>query len=244
MVGDYWSYSTWEGSEQRGQLTSGADACAEMRTRTTYVPMTGSEMLSLFRKIHPEGLPTQLEQAAAASGSLFADRTFLIGIQLRTPTQDILGQIGAARDLRQAADAIVEDAAIIWAPGRGTSIRNMLVTGEIDMSAMMTMMGELLPQMWGQWMQQLPQVLPGLLPGLFPGGTIPGSLFGHQTATKSLAPGSADTGLPITDDVGSSQDTSDPLVPSPRKSTLTGPIAAVAGVGLGALLVWWAFQQE
>jgi len=202
----------WEGSEQRGRWAPNAEPCAAIRNRTVYHPLTGQEMLNLFGKLTGGQLGPTLAQAANYSGPIFRDRSFLIGIQLRKGDQDLINRLAAAQDMLQAIDAAVEEAAIIWAPGRGTSIRQMLVTGQIDQAALLTMINELMPKTIQDWTN----VIPGL------GQSVPQLLnqtqdiwapFAQQFLGGSVgsSPGAQPVGMAVTDDVGSSLPPQNPL---------------------------------
>ena len=148
----------WEGAAQRGELAPGAEACAGPRQRISYLPMRGKEMLELFR-LAGGALPPQLAEAARF-GAQFLDRDFLIGVEARPPDPRLGAELARALDLLAVARALIADIAIVWAPGKGASLR-FLLEQPLDggkLVALLTVMApDLLPSM-------LPQLLPALIP--------------------------------------------------------------------------------
>lgn len=146
----------WEGAPQRGQLFTGAEVCAWPRQRTAYVPMTGREMLALFRLAGGQ-VPPEFK-AAEQVGEPFLDRTFLVGIMARPP-----GPIPGGSDLMSVVHGLTEEIAVIWAPGRGASLM-FLLDQPIDSARISALLATMLPDL-------LPELIPGVqgwLPGLLP----------------------------------------------------------------------------
>lgn len=197
----------WEGSEQRGAMFPGADACIVNRVRTMYAPMTGAEIVELGKRLMWGNIPQLLEQASQLPG--FMQRSFLIGIQAREPSGGLLATLGSG-NVFAAMDALVEDLALIWAPGRGISLKAGIMSGHLDVNALMTAMADVLPSMVNDWMQNLPGLLGNVLPGLLPGGLFP-QVQQRFVGSSGAAPRTLLMGLDITDQVGDQLPPEDPL---------------------------------
>lgn len=191
----------WEGAPQIGSPQPGDEPCAIPRGRIAYLPLTGKEMLELFELVGGS-LPPQLAQAKAA-GSAFMDRSFLVGVQARPVTA---ATVGNTADPLALARALTEEAALIWAPGKGASVLFLLeqpIDGAKVNALIQAMMPDLLPDLLGN----LGNILPGLIPP--PTDPIWGQLLGGLVPTVSQAAGAPvqpgtppTTGLPIVDQPG------------------------------------------
>jgi hypothetical protein len=200
----------WEGAPQMGTPQPGDEACAWPRARIAYLPLTGKEMLALFEMVGG-ALPPQLQQAKNA-GPAFLDRSFLVGIEARPATA---ATIGNTADPLALARALTEEAALIWAPGRGASVRFLLeeqIDGTKVNALLQAMMPDLLPELLGN----LGNLLPGLIPG--PNDPIWGQLLGglvptvpRSASASTVQPGTPPTtGLPIVDQPGGTLPTEPP----------------------------------
>jgi hypothetical protein len=234
----------WEGAVQRGELAPGVEPCALPRQRISYVPMRGTELLALFRLAGGQ-LPPQLAEAARFGGA-FLERDFLVGVEAKPPDPAVLGQLARSVDLLAIARALVQDVALVWAPGKGASVR-FLLDQPLDGSKIIALVTVMLPDL-------LPSMLPTLLPQLIPPPNDPlwGTLFGTlgQVLGPRPAPlrgfGQAEPGTPPTTGVavidrpGSELPTDPPPIRGLKptsSSFVIGIGAAVLAVGL--LAVYW-----
>lgn len=236
----------WEGAAQMGVLFSGAEPCAWPRTRTSYTPMKGREMLEMFRAVGGT-LPPSLEQAAQF-GAAFVNRDFLVGIQVRKGSPELSRAIAQATDMITAARLAIEDIALIWAPGRGGSIKFML-DGQLDptklaaliQSMMPDLLTDLIPQLPAM-LPNLPAMLPNLVPWLFPtqGQIMPFAGLGAFGATDGGQPGTPPTtGVTVVDVTGSELPTDKP--PIDRLETLKTPRGMALVLGAAAAVLTTAF---
>lgn len=224
----------WEGAPQVGALFSGAERCAWPRQRTAYVPMTGQEMLEVFKRVGGT-LPPQLEQAARF-GAAFIQRDFLVGIQLKAASPQLSTQIAQASTPLEAARLAIEDMALIWAPGRGASVL-FLLDEQFDPAKLTALLGSMMPELIGDI--GLPAILPQMLPWLLPSQQqiMPfaglGGLSGYSGL--GLEPGTPPTtGVDVVDQPGDELPTDPPPIEgidvrSPR------PVALMLGAAAAAL---------
>lgn len=232
----------WEGSSQAGLLVPGAEGCAPMRTRTSYIPMKGSELLALFKTLGGQ-LPPQLAQAAQF-GAQFVQRDFLVGVELRPTPLASIPALQTNADLLGLARSIVEDIALIWAPGKGESVR-FLLDENLDASKIVALFTRMMPDLLGE----IVPGLPGLLPGLLPPATdpiwttifttvgqvmVPTQGFGAIDASASSPHTPPTTGSDVVDRVGTSLSTEPPPIQAPKsKLVIAGALAVAAVVAYG-----------
>lgn len=195
-----------------GQPGVVADSCAWTRSRTAYFPTTGQGLIDLMRTVGGGVLSPQLQQMAQLGGTVFANRSFVVGLEFR-PQPDwskMPGTLGTMQDLQKLADAMLAEAALIWAPGQGISIRQMLVTGQVDPAQLTALMQGMMPGAIDDILKSIPgflQWLPGLMQGVPPSNVM------HRLDGSSSpnAPGTApSTGLAVVDNPGTMQDTAPP----------------------------------
>lgn len=220
----------WEGAPQEGTPKPGDEACAWPRANIAYLPLTGKELLSLFEMVGGQ-LPPQLQQAKSA-GKAFMDRSFLVGVQARPATA---ATIGNTADPLALARALTEEAALIWAPGRGASIR-FLLDEQIDGTKMNALLQAMLPDLLPDLLGNLGNILPGLIPP--PNDPIWGQLLGGlvpmvpRASGGTVEPGTPpNTGLPIVDQPGGQ------LPKEPPAGLDLGGGVARFGWGLAALVI-------
>lgn len=248
-----------EYSEQIGNIPPGSapsDACGFARRRTIYVPMTGEQALAIFNALFKGQLPPEMGTWMQMGGQLFANRSFLIGVQLFQTMQISLPQLATTTDLLTLARAIIEDVVLIWAPNQGASIREMVLSGKVDPAQLMVLLQQIMPTALGDIMTQLPgwigQQLPQILqqfppPPGFDLGSILGGIFGknEQGAPKSQLVQSPSTppttGLRVVDAPEAQQDTTPPPAIAATAAPGTGasiliPVAIAAGVALLAVI--------
>jgi len=165
----------WEGSVQEGFWRQGAEGCAGPRQYIGYVPMTGQEMLSLFRSAGGQ-VPLELQQAEQY-GKQFMQRSFLLGIEVNSNPPS-LQEMGGLQNPIELARKLVHEMALIWAPSRGASIK-FLLDDYIDARKVNGLIVQMMPDL-------LKDVLPGQLPGLLPpaGDPVWGQILG--TAQQML----------------------------------------------------------
>lgn len=235
----------WEGSAQNGDLLPGVEfpdveRCAAMRKRTSYIPMTGAEMLELFRTVGGQ-LPAQLE-AVAALGTQFVQRDFLIGVEMRATPLAQMPPLQTNTNLLALAKAVIEDVAIIWAPGRGESIL-FLLDQPLDGTKLTGLIGRMMPDLLGEVIPGLPGLLPGLIPPpddpiwgtIFATiGTAPlqglGSLTSSRSARSPHTP--PNTGSDVVDRVGTTLPREGPPISGGTADVLaTLAVAAVIAAG-------------
>lgn len=211
------------------------DACSDSRKRTMYAPMTGREMMNLFKLLDPQHqLPPQLVQIAAMAPAMFLDRDFIVGIQLK-PLDNLPGFLGTMGQWTQmpSATAVVDDVALIWAPGKGASVLNLISGGPIDMNAVAALITQMAPDLLGGLgaIPGLAQALPGLLQQYAgPLATVFGSTQQKPTPNFSPSPSPAPVGNKLADTpapvLGSMRDPAPPL-PAGSKIVDTGaPVGA------------------
>lgn len=248
-----------EYSEQLGNLPPGSapsDACGFVRRRTIYVPMTGEQALIVFNALFNGQLPPEMATWMQMGGQLFANRSFLIGVQLYQTMQISLPQLATTTDLLSLARAVIEDVVLIWAPNQGASIREMVLSGNVNPTQLMILLQQIMPTAFGDIMAQLPgwigQQLPTILqqfppPPGFDLGTILDGIFSktEQGAPKIQLVQSPSTppttGLRVVDAQESAQDPTPPAAIEAASAPGTGaaillPVAIAAGVALLAIL--------
>lgn len=237
----------WEGSVQKGYWQRGVEGCAGPRQYIGYVPMTGQEMLTLFRGLGGK-VPTELQQAEQY-GKAFLDRTFLLGIEAASAPK--LQEVANTSDPLALARRLVHEMAIIWAPNRGASIR-FLLEPPVDASRVNGLIVQMMPDLLGD-------VLPGSLPGLLPpaGDPIWGQILGTAqqmlpwlqgangfgfsgfgvvsglgSGDGTVQPGTLpNTGIPVVDTPGAELDDKEP----PGVSELSGGGVPIWAWGVGFL---------
>jgi hypothetical protein len=239
-------YAIQKGDPQRpGQAP---DACWRTRMYTGYFPTTGAELLEIMRAIGGGVLSPQLQKMAEIGGQVFANRSFLVGISLREQLDrsKMPTDLATMADMMKLVDALVADMVLIWAPGQGVSVHDMIITGQIDPATMQALVAGLMPGGVEDLLGTLPGLLPTLLPGLFPGtqgfgaSVTPENIAAYATshmAVSRSAPGEPlATGLAITDQQGSSlpkaaPDGVDPVDPA----GISGPGGIYLALGALAL---------
>ncbi len=235
--------SMWEGSQQQGDPRAMTNVCDQVRSRTAYVPLTGDDLVKLLGKLSNAQIP------AAFIPTLSNIKSFLVGIQIHPQIQlsDLMGSI--------------EEIGIVWEPGKGISVKNMVLSGQIDISQILALLGNLLPNIINDWFGNLPNAFEQILPqlpqinvdqiindmGNLLGGALPLDLF-RQNWNSQLGPSIPKTGLDVTDKpVGSTE----PAKPDTRiedeikktyEQTDTTTLAAIA-LGITAL-IWFAFKKR
>lgn len=202
---------------QMGTMPPGvavSDPCAFIRARTVYTPMTGQELQELMKLLGGGFVPPQMAELIKLGGQLFANTSFLVGWQMRDRVT--MAEFPTSLDpqsLMRFADAILEDVAVITAPGQGVSIRDMVVTGTMDPAKLIVILQQLNPEAWGDLWQNLPgwvqQNLPGLLqvlPQIDLGGIF-GALGGIATQQQLVQSANLpnNTGYDVVDKPASEQ---------------------------------------
>jgi hypothetical protein len=176
----------WEGAPQEGVFQPGDEICAGPRRQIAYLPLTGQELLDLF-ELYGGGLPPQLQQAKLA-GTTFLDRSFLIGIEARPAT---VATIGNTADPLAVARALTEEAALIWAPGRGASVR-FLLEEQIDGAKLNALISAMMPDLLPDLLGNLGNILPGLIPPpddpIWGNGDAPGHRDARRRQGRIRAP--------------------------------------------------------
>jgi hypothetical protein len=152
--------------------------CAATRSRTCYLPMTGRKLLDMAKMLGGMGgpqIPAEWLQMAQYAPPMFLDREVVIGFQLKSSNMgDLIATIAPVLTGYQpgqplnpmAFTALFEEAAVIWAPGKGASILGLFKNG-VDPAALVALLTQMAPDMIGQWtslippeiMQQLPQIM-------------------------------------------------------------------------------------
>lgn len=240
---------------QRGDYSqSVANRCAWIRLRTAYVPVTGREMIEIMKLVGSGTLDPQMQQMVQVGGTVFANRTFIIGFEFRqSPDRNKMpNTMGSMADLQKVLDAMVEDVALIWAPQQGMSIRDTMVTGQLDPAQLQRLIQALAPEAVDDLWQQLPAMIPGLL-GMI-GGTRPMNVTSRlDAAPRNFASPSTPptTGLRVVDEVGGAQDATPPTT-QPSGSTAAvgegmqdpGVYLAIAGVLFGTFLIWHGYRTR
>ena len=231
-----------EYGQQRGLLgTAAVDACSDLRQRTVYLPMDGKSMTQMLNLLYNGQVPAQLDQLIKSGGALLANRSFLVGVRLfKTPSVP-LGQLLNMTNMLQLAQALVEDIVLIWAPGQGTSIRDMVLSGTIDVGKLSAILAAIAPDAMGDLLSQLPAVvsqqLPQLMQQLPDLGALLGSVLGGLSAPKSQLVASpqtpATTGLAVVDQRSDQQNTTPPVGPE----ATTTMSAKQAGLWLMGIVV-------
>lgn len=235
-----------------------ADPCAWWRLQTGYIPTTGAQMIEIMRAVGGGVLSPELQQMINMGGTIFANRTFIIGFEFRrTPDYSkIPTSFGTMQDLQKVVDAMVADVALIWAPGQGMSIRNMVVTGNIDPAQLTQLILGTAPGLVNDLLNQVPNLLPAL--GTLLGGSQPMNVTSQLDVKHSFADPSTPptTGLKVVDEVGDAQDPSPPTEPPSEPSEQPSqPAAATAGdnmgiylaigaVLLGGVLIWRGYTTS
>lgn len=230
-----------EYNAQRGSLPGPgvlAEPCSLERYRTFYVPMTGAQIIEVMRMVGGGVLDPQLQQMIEVGGNLFADRSFLIGFETKAvPTlQNIPPGLTGNAAMKALLDAMIEDLALIWAPGKGVSIRSVLTTGTLDPQALAALINGLAPDVIGDFFKGLPAIIPGLIPPL-------GSMNvtqGLDAAPRSFSDPSTPptTGLQVVDQDGSAQDD------TPPTEKAEGQAVGIVLAGIGAALLFVLFMQR
>jgi hypothetical protein len=236
-----------------GEPGTVADPCAWWRLRTAYLPVTGSEMIEIMRLVGGGVIDPQLQQMINIGGTVFADRTFIIGFEFhQSPDWNKMpASLGTMQDLLKVMDAMLAEVALIWAPGNGMSIRNMVVTGQIDPAQLQQLMTALAPEALNEWWKHIPNLLPALGPLL--GGSQPMGVTSRlDSAPRSFADPSTPptTGLKVVDEVGDAQDVTPPTEPPAAPATVgegmddAGIYLAIAGVVFGGFLIWHGYKTR
>jgi hypothetical protein len=236
-----------------GEPGTVADPCAWFRLRTAYLPVTGSEMIEIMKLVGGGVIDPQLQQMINIGGTLFAGRTFIVGFEFhQSPDYNKMPtSLSGMQDLLKVFDALLAEVALIWAPGQGMSIRNMVVTGKIDPAQLQQLMTALAPEAIDDLWKQLPNLLPGLLPLL--GGSQPMNVTSRlDSAPRSFSDPSTPptTGLKVVDEVGDAQDVTPPTEPPAAPATVgegmddPGIYLALAGVVLGGFLIWHGYKTR
>ncbi len=228
----------WEGAPQQGEIQPGyaIESCAYVRDRIAYTPMTGTEMLELLRSTGGT-VPPELEQAAQFA--TFLKRSFLLGIQVRKASAGVL----ASGDMMAMAKAAIEEAVLIWAPGKGASVR-FLLDGS-DPAKLMALIAAMAPDLLPEILPNLPNLLPGLLPWVFGSGSqiAPKQLagFGQAPSTAMPQPGTdPNTGLPVVDNKGKDLPKDKPPIGGLKLPSFT-PTTIFIGAVAAALLAAFAY---
>jgi hypothetical protein len=228
------------------------DPCAWSRLSTAYLPVTGKQMIDIMKLVGGGIIDPQLQQMINVGGSLFSNRTFIIGYEFST--QPSLSQIPSSmntqQDLLKVLDAMLAEVALIWSPGQGMSIRQMLMTGKIDPVQLQRLMAALAPEALNEWWKQIPNLLPALTPLL--GGAQPMHVMGNLDVKQSFSDPSTPptTGLKVVDEVGDAQDTTPPSEGASR-STVTGEgmddaslYLAIGAIVFGGFLIWHGYRTR
>lgn len=192
-----------------------ANSCELVRRGTVYTPLTGKELNDLMHALGDGVVPPEFAKIVHTGGHLFANTSFLIGWQLRrNPDLGKLQALSTPQDLMRMLDETLEEVVVVSAPGKGVSIRQMIVTGTVDPAKLILILQQINPSAWGDLIQQLPSLLPGLLQQLpplpFDLGGILGALGGanvqHKLVKSAQMPN--DTGYSVIDKPGDEQDDS------------------------------------
>lgn len=241
---------------QQGDLSSvPLPPCAYLRTRISYMPMTGEEMIAMMKAVGGGVLSPELAQMVQTGGTMFANRSFIVGFETKQQIDwsKMPQSLSTMADMMLMVDAMMEDIALIWAPGRGISIRQMLVTGRPDPAQLMILIQGLMPDVLGGLLQSLPQIFQTQLPTflnqpLRPGADASSFLsssrinrmyhLGPLTVTPYTPPIS---GLQVVDKPRSEQNTSPPAGLTIQQSAMaTKDVAvwiAVSAVVFGIALI-------
>jgi hypothetical protein len=216
------------------------------------LPVTGKQMIDIMKLVGGGIIDPQLQQMINVGGSLFSNRTFIIGYEFST--QPSLSQIPSSmntqQDLLKVLDAMLAEVALIWSPGQGMSIRQMLMTGKIDPVQLQRLMAALAPEALNEWWKQIPNLLPALTPLL--GGAQPMHVMGNLDVKQSFSDPSTPptTGLKVVDEVGDAQDTTPPSEGA-SKSTVTGEgmddaslYLAIGAIVFGGFLIWHGYRTR
>ncbi len=241
-----WSpVSRSEYGAQRGILASGMPVapCVLARLRTAYTPLTGRELNELMRVLGGGVVPPELAQIMQTGGQLFANTSFLVGWQLRDRA-DLGGltSLTSVQDLLKVLDGALEEVVVVTAPGKGVSIRHMVVTGQLDPAKLMVVLQQLDPSAWGDLMQNLPGWIQQQLPGLLQQspidlGAILGAL-GTPAAKQQLVASpqtSPATGYNVVDQPGEVQ--SDDATDAWEQAAKDYQIASYWYLGIAAVMV-------
>lgn len=226
-----------------------ADPCSNTRMRTSYLPVTGKQLLDIMTAVGGGQLDPQLQNMVKMGGALFEKRTFILGIEFKAQPDfnKMPSSLSTMADLMKIADAMLQEAALIWARGQGISIRQAIVSGQIDPAQLMRLVQAMAPEAAADWWQNLPQLLPGLDSLLQ--GAIPMDVTHELDVSRSFASPSTPptTGLKVVDQPAAKQDTTPPDQP-PAKAAATGPdpgvALAFAAVAIGGALIWRGWQTR
>lgn len=248
----------WEGSPQNGTIYTGAavETCAYVRDRIVYTPVTGKEMIELFKAA---GGQVQPQMAAAAQMATFINRSFLLGIQLRQGSPALTTQAGSTTDLLALAKMAIEEAALIWAPGKGGSVM-FLVDGS-DPTKLLQLMAMMAPDLLNDVLPGLPNLLPGLIPPagdpfwstvlgtatqILGGGAMQGCGAFGQTDQDIKQPGTPVTGVDVVDTPGEQLDKTTPPIEGLKLAgmSVTSWLFAAGAAALVAALGWVTFRRR
>lgn len=266
--------SAWEGQLQtispQYMPQTAESFCATIRWRTAYAPVTGRDLLVLMKFLSASGqLPQGLEAMASILPQVFLDRTFLLGIQGKANMgqEQILAAL-ATPNMVQMALQLVDDVALLWAPGQGVSLLAGLAQGGMDPAKLLAMLTSMTPDLFGQVMNNLPSILgqlpnvanqlPALqaqMPGLFTGaqqvlgtvlggGAIPGMNGFGAIAAPTGQPGTPPTtGLQVIDQPGTTL-AAQQAPPADLLAKLGTSATARLAVALGVAIITGAIVYE
>lgn len=205
------------------------DACADTRYRTAYFPTTGQGLIAMMEAVGGGVLSPDLQQLVRMGGTVFSNRTFIVGLEFKRVIDwnKMPATLASMQDLMKVLDAMVAEIALIWAPGQGSSLRQMVTTGQIDPAQLAAMAQALMPTAIDDFFKAIPALLP-MLPGLL-GGAAPMNVTAPLNVSKSFSDPSTppNTGYRVVDKPGSQQSDAAP----------TGATAASVGPDVG---VWLA----
>lgn len=195
---------SWEGSLQTVSPVYGlvpGNIGEAIRGRTSYTPITGREALKLLSFLGPQNqLPPGMGQLANAAPSMFMDRQFLLGIQAKQNI-DVQGLLAGGQDMAGLALKVLDDVALVWAPGQGASLMDFL-RGQVDPLRLLGMLTQMTPDLFGQVTNNLPgilQNLPALGPDIFSTANQVLRSLGGGTSLQGfgvVAPAAAQPGTP------------------------------------------------
>jgi hypothetical protein len=250
----------WEGGPQQVDAITGASPstlCESIRDRTVYQPMKGRELLKMVQFLGPSAnLPPNLADMANLAPGLFLDRDFLLGVQSKKNVDPNL-ILSSGQDVVGMALSVLEDVALLWAPGQGISVLEFL-KGPVDIGRLLALLSQMSPDLVGQLGGIVAAQLPGILaqvgaqmgpilqtagqilPGLLGGTGMHGlGAFGAAAASAAGQPGTAPvTGIRVIDLRGS-QLAGDPAPPlETDQANATTWFIAGAAVALAGLVLW------